>query len=282
MPGGIKGNESSASDRAKLLIADIDSALARMVEQALGDNGRRVLHATHHRQVRDHLERDRPDLILYQIDLPHWHGLKFLREIRGTAAEAPVILTGRRLEAKAIGAALRHGAYDFLPKPHTARELAHALHSALAGKRAMRMEMVAATHPNLAACIEVPSRREFIGPLVSEISELAARAGFCDDQLENKIQLALVEGITNAMEHGHGWDPCRTVRLQATAGPDSLQLVVEDCGRGFCWQELPDPTDHEHLLRERGRGVYLMKSVMDTVRFNRRGNVLTLIKFRAD
>lgn len=74
--------------------------------------------------------------------------------------------------------------------------------------------------------------------------------------------------------------PYRDRRVHVTARFDSDEavFVIRDEGSGFDPAKLPDPTDPENLIRPFGRGVMLMRTFMDEVSFNSRGNEITLIK----
>ena len=104
--------------------------------------------------------------------------------------------------------------------------------------------------------------------------------GFAQRDLENNVKVALAEALTNAMEHGNGWDPDKKVSVECDISCDQLKVSITDQGPGFDHQKLCDPTLDEHLLVERGRGVFLMNTIMDQVYYNQAGNQVTLIKRR--
>jgi serine/threonine-protein kinase RsbW len=95
------------------------------------------------------------------------------------------------------------------------------------------------------------------------------------------IRLSLDEAIENAILHGHNEPlehPTRTVRVRYAISPSKLIFVVEDSGEGFDHEHVPDPTADENLMNVNGRGVFLMRSVMDEVVYNQRGNQVTMVK----
>ena len=73
----------------------------------------------------------------------------------------------------------------------------------------------------------------------------------------------------------------RRVRVTATLTPCEAKFVIRDDGPGFDSSRLPDPTNPENLLKPNGRGIMLMGTFLDEVKFNDRGNEVTLIKRRA-
>jgi serine/threonine-protein kinase RsbW len=95
------------------------------------------------------------------------------------------------------------------------------------------------------------------------------------------VRLALEEAVVNAIKHGHQGDPTKEVHVLYWVGPQQVVLVVEDQGPGFHPDEVPDPLDPENLERACGRGVFLMHHYMDEVKYNDRGNCVTLCKRRS-
>jgi anti-sigma regulatory factor (Ser/Thr protein kinase) len=84
----------------------------------------------------------------------------------------------------------------------------------------------------------------------------------------NEIAISVIEAVTNAIEHGNCECADENVRVIFLCKPDRLCIEVEDCGKGFDYEcflrNIPDPTDVQHL---RGRGIYIMKNMMDSLDF---------------
>jgi len=99
--------------------------------------------------------------------------------------------------------------------------------------------------------------------------------------LEDKIMLVLSEAVTNAIVHGNKEDPSKIVSVKARKSDDRLKLSIKDQGEGFDPSELPDPLDRDNLLKEGGRGVFLIKHYSDDISFSEDGTKLT-IYFRLD
>jgi serine/threonine-protein kinase RsbW len=97
-----------------------------------------------------------------------------------------------------------------------------------------------------------------------------------------KIWLAVQEGITNAMRHGNGMDSSKTVTVRFVPSQEQLEIQIVDQGRGVDLESVPDPNLPENLLKPCGRGIFLMKQVMDLVEMTatEQGNTLVLIKRR--
>ena len=95
------------------------------------------------------------------------------------------------------------------------------------------------------------------------------------------VRLALEEALVNAIKHGNGLDPDKTVRVNCLIEDDLLRVEIEDQGLGFNMGDVPDPTAEENLERPCGRGIMLIKSFMTSVEYNAKGNRVVLEKRRS-
>ncbi len=94
------------------------------------------------------------------------------------------------------------------------------------------------------------------------------------------VRLALEEALVNAIKHGNGLDPDKTVRVNCLIEDDLLRVEIEDQGPGFNMSDVPDPTAEENLERPCGRGIMLIRSFMTSVEYNAKGNRVVLEKRR--
>lgn len=114
--------------------------------------------------------------------------------------------------------------------------------------------------------LELSSNYE-LTDLVQAISdELAGKLGFSDDD-GHWISMAIREAVNNAIKHGNGQDPSKKVTVSFTYDSDSLTVSVRDQGGGFDVSSVPDPLLPENLLKTSGRGVFYIRSFMDSVEF---------------
>jgi|GEM_PF-1060378 len=93
------------------------------------------------------------------------------------------------------------------------------------------------------------------------------------------IRLALNETIANAWLHGNRTDPAVPIELSYLLTSTYFELQVSDQGRGFDYVNLPDPTVPENLIRTHGRGIFLMRQLMDDLEFNEVGNQIRVRKY---
>jgi anti-sigma regulatory factor (Ser/Thr protein kinase) len=102
---------------------------------------------------------------------------------------------------------------------------------------------------------------------VSEITAALKSLDWCDDI--DLVALAIHETLTNALVHGNRCDPEKTIGISVTLNHDgSLLATVKDSGSGFDPNLLPNPLAAENLLSNHGRGIFLIRQVMDKVEFD--------------
>jgi serine/threonine-protein kinase RsbW len=99
------------------------------------------------------------------------------------------------------------------------------------------------------------------------------------DGTEADIEMALHEALANAVMHGNGENSCKHVYVTCRCYMDGeVSITVRDEGRGFDSDAVLDPTLLENLLFTHGRGIYLMKTLMDEVSFEEGGAVVMMRK----
>lgn len=94
------------------------------------------------------------------------------------------------------------------------------------------------------------------------------------------MRLALEEALVNAIKHGNRMDRNKHVEIFCRIHEDVVRVEIEDEGPGFALVDVPDPTADENLERPCGRGIMLMRSFMNVVEYNERGNRVILEKQR--
>lgn len=82
------------------------------------------------------------------------------------------------------------------------------------------------------------------------------------------LLLSVTEASTNAIIHANKGDETKLVTIDVTKQDNQLIIRVKDQGKGFDPAKIPDPTETENLLKDSGRGIYLMRVYMDDLKFN--------------
>lgn len=116
--------------------------------------------------------------------------------------------------------------------------------------------------------LQVPSSTANLALIREFVSSIGAQAGF-DAKDIAKLELAVDEACANVIEHAYSHDNTQEVIIRATFDDETLQIDVEDTGRGFDPSKI-QPAELEQLVAERksgGLGMRLMKTLMDEVRY---------------
>jgi len=288
----------------RLLVVEDSATQAIFLRQRLVRSGFEVRVAHNGREALDEIERERPTLILTDLDMPVMNGLELVEELRRRNYGVPVILLTAQGSEEVAVQALRAGAAAYVPKRALDRELPRTMERVLAlcrtasGQRQLDQVLTATGSEYL-----LPNDPAIVRPLVSRLQHNLGWLGGFDANALTRIGMAVHEALINAMEHGNlavsselrdndddayrrllderrGQEPyaSRRVRLRTHESQREIKYVICDEGPGFDPASLPDPTDPANLEKASGRGLLLIRSFMDEVTFNATGNEITLVK----
>lgn len=124
----------------------------------------------------------------------------------------------------------------------------------------------------------MPSETGAISPTVEQLMRLI-EPWRCIVGDESTVELALREALNNAVIHGNGMDPKKLVEIRCRCERGKgVWLIVRDQGRGFDPSTVPNPLTPQGLVAEHGRGIYLIKLLMDEVSFKRGGSEVHMWK----
>jgi serine/threonine-protein kinase RsbW len=115
--------------------------------------------------------------------------------------------------------------------------------------------------------IEIESDPNNLITVEEFVNYFAKDLGLNDEKLASLL-LAVTEATTNAIIHANKSDKTKMVKVEAIVDRSKLIVKIKDEGKGFDPSKVPDPTHPENLLKDSGRGVYLMRVYMDDVKYN--------------
>lgn len=129
--------------------------------------------------------------------------------------------------------------------------------------------------------IKVPNQTRYlslIGRIGEDIAKEVDRYSGDRETLAYQINLVLTEAMVNAIKYGNPENREDTVHILINICDNELLIRIYDFGQGFDINEIPEP-DFDGL-DDRGRGIFLIKSLMDSVSYHRdlNGNILEMIK----
>jgi serine/threonine-protein kinase RsbW len=130
---------------------------------------------------------------------------------------------------------------------------------------------------HIALQCSLPSDVTAISPFVDKLILLLSNCG-CVSEGVNDVEIALREALANAIVHGNHEDRRKRVHFTCECAPDEVSIAVKDEGNGFDIDSVPDPTAPENIGSAHGRGIHVMKALMDEVRFEEGGVVVQMRK----
>jgi CheY-like chemotaxis protein len=294
---------------AMVLIVD-DSPIDRRLVKGLLEKRPDLafLFAADGKEALDQIENSQPDLVVTDLQMPEMNGLELVRAVRARFPLVPVILMTAQGSEDIAVQALSSGAASYVPKSRLARELLNTVETVLGAAHAERH------HARLMECLTrnqwyfvLDNDPSLVAAVVDHMQQHVTRLRLCDETGRIRLAVALEEALLNALYHGNleissdlresdirayyaladerrHSEPYRgrTVQVEATLSRDNAVYVIRDEGPGFDPSSLPDPTDPANLERVSGRGLLLIRTFMDEVRHNAKGNEITMIKRREE
>jgi CheY-like chemotaxis protein len=290
---------------ATVLIVDdnsIDRRLAAGIVEKVGMTTRQAVDGSEALTI---IEREPPDIVLTDMQMPVMDGLELVRHIKADHSAIPVILMTAHGSEEIAVKALKIGAASYVPKQILSRELAHTIRDVLSVANRERDELRALSclsEANLSFVLGV-TQNGVHEPVVGYLQDQLRIWQLCDEADLIRVGTALHEAFINAIEHGNleldselrdspdgayqvlgderrAESPYRDRRVFVSArlNRDDALITIRDEGPGFDPSRLPDPTDPENIGKISGRGLLLIRTFMDDVHFNETGNQITLIK----
>jgi serine/threonine-protein kinase RsbW len=128
--------------------------------------------------------------------------------------------------------------------------------------------------------LELPSDLQVIDAAVSYLVERSRDFAYDGSRLHLNFRVGLTEAIANAILYGNQRRPEKRVRVEVSIDARRIELWVVDEGAGFDPGSVPDPTLPANLEQPGGRGVFLIRKLMDEVEYSERGNAVRLALWR--
>ena len=125
--------------------------------------------------------------------------------------------------------------------------------------------------------IKLASTIENLSIVENMVEEISSKNIIDEDMLGN-VMVCVTEAVTNAIEHGNKNEINKNVYVDYKKIDNKLIFKVKDEGKGFDFENIPDPTLPENIEKEDGRGVFLIRNLADEVEFDKNGTEI-IFKF---
>ena len=297
----------------RILVVDDSAADRELAGHLLAKKSWTVFYAEDGRQALDRMREHEVDLVLTDLVMPNLDGLAFVEQAKIDHPLVPVLLMTARGSEEIAVQALEAGASSYVPKKALVRDLVEVVQRILDASREHKSYTRLLGRLQAASIGERPGAdlvarqllENDLSSLVSYLTQVLRDSGMFGESDCHGITTALDEALTNAYYHGNlevrseirehdarayralveerrQTAPYRDRRIRVSANltPGEARFVIADEGRGFDVGAVPDPTAPENLARPSGRGIFLMKTFLDDVRYNEAGNEVTLLKRR--
>lgn len=289
-----------------ILVVDdspVDQRLVgRLLEKGLSDV--HVSYAVNGKEAFEAISLAMPEMVISDLRMPIMNGLELVENLKSSGYSVPVILMTSYGNEQIAVKALQTGAASYVPKVARNKILLETVKNVLSMSRGQsNRRRVLSTLETVESNFILDNDASLISPLIEYLQEQIAMLRLFDELQMTRIAVAIHESLTNAIYHGNleldselrqedesifyelanqrrGEEQFanRRVRMTATMSSEVLQIVIKDEGPGFNPNEVRDPTEDVNMDRIGGRGLLLIRSFMDEVRHNPKGNEVTMIK----
>ncbi len=291
----------------KVLVVDDSRMDQRLVGALLRDTPQLdVGFATNGREALDQIRENPPDLVITDYVMPEMDGLELLLKVGRDHPLIPVILMTSHGSDDVACQAERSGATAYVPKSALTKLLPGMVGQLLSlcnEKRELNRFLQTITESESTFVLE-DNDTSVISHFLEYAAACMRNAKICEEGNEELICLALEEALRNAIHHGNlelssdlrddyddekynraleerrAAEPYRSrkVYIKLRVSKEGATFTIRDEGPGFDPTGVPDPTAPENLEAVCGRGIWLMRSLMDDVSYSDQGNEVTLVK----
>jgi CheY-like chemotaxis protein/anti-sigma regulatory factor (Ser/Thr protein kinase) len=250
------------------------------------------------------IEANLPSLVVTDLQMPELNGLDLVEKVRDEFPLIPVILMTAAGSEQIAVQAIQKGAASYVPKTELSTDLVKTVARVLASSAEARGRRRVFNYLTEVHYV-LENDLELLSALVSELRQTVRDRWLFAERDCLQFATAVDEAVVNAYFHGNlevnselriedadayyalaeerrAREPylSRRIGLRLEIGREQVSVRISDDGPGFDPSRLPDPTAPGYLERPCGRGIMLMRTFMDDIQFNEKGNEVTLIKRR--
>jgi CheY-like chemotaxis protein len=244
-----------------------------------------------------------PDLVVTDLQMPDLDGLELVNAIGRQYPGVPVVLMTAHGSENIAAQALASGAASFVPKSALADSLVETvMHVLMMTESEARYKRLIDSAIKTDLEFELKNDLDIIAPLMDMIHQVSLGHNLLDENSQLQLSVAVEQALNNAMVRGNleikreefpfvsrqifqdraQQAPYseRTIYFRVLVTREAASFTVRDQGPGFDLSTVPSGGNPDSFREGSGRGLVLIKTFMDEVKFNDQGNEITMTKFK--
>jgi DNA-binding response OmpR family regulator len=277
------------SAHKRILIVDDDPEVHTLLMAALEAPDRKIESAYDGLAGLGRIEAAPYDLVMTDVNMPGIDGIALLERIRSVRPDTRVLVMTVANTPENVIRAIRKEAFSYFSKPFTINSVSEMVGRALSSTASENDIEVLSARPNWLE-LRLRCKMETADRILQFLREIGV--GLPQAEQEN-VATAFREILLNAIEHGGGSDPDKTVTVTYVRTERAVLYRVRDPGKGFSLQQLThaaianpldSPFEHAEVrerlgLRPGGFGIFMTRELVDELIYNEAGNEVLLIKY---
>jgi len=225
------------------------------------------------------LKSKKIDLVITDLMMPQMDGLKFIVKSREINPRIPIAVISGYGDAQNATFALTRGAFNFITKPFTIKEVENVIRKGLRLRELSLGTDKLLQNVRNQTKIVIPSYPHLLPSVIFYIIKECQWRGIDNENVLNNISVCTDEILTNALVHGNTKNPKKKISVTLNFDAEKFTLTVKDEGKGLDVKKFSRHLKVNHSNIPNKRGLFIIGYLMDDVSFNKKGNEITAIKY---
>jgi DNA-binding response OmpR family regulator len=262
-----------------VLVVDDDREVLSTLSEILSELRVNPITAIDGAEAIEKIKTRKIDLIITDLMMPNMDGFELIQRTRQLNINIPIAVISGHGEVKNVVSALSRGAYNFITKPFTIKEIESIV------KRGLRLrEFSLGTHRLLEGIknyteMNIPSYPHLLPSAALYVVRECQWRGVEEEAMLSNISICIDELLNNALIHGNDLDETKKIFLKIVFDHEKLTLSVEDEGDGFDYKNLLTEFAENPQTLPTKRGLFIVNYLMDELSFNEKGNKVDIVKY---
>ena len=262
-----------------VLVVDDDREVLSTLSEILSELRVNPITAIDGAEAIEKIKTRKIDLIITDLMMPNMDGFELIQRTRQLNINIPIAVISGHGEVKNVVNALSRGAYNFITKPFTIKEIESIV------KRGLRLrEFSLGTHRLLEGIknyteMNIPSYPHLLPSAALYVVRECQWRGVEEEAMLSNISICIDELLNNALIHGNDLDETKKIFLKIVFDHEKLTLSVEDEGDGFDYKNLLTESAENPQTLPTKRGLFIVNYLMDELSFNEKGNKVDIVKY---